>query len=108
MTESNKLPPEAESEKTTEIAAFVAGGGAVGAITSVVGVGLATALLPVAALGMVIGLAAYGVKQALFDDVESVTPSESNTPTENHSAQVDTNAENSVQSEAAADMGMSD
>lgn len=89
MTDADKLPQneslQEESPKVREIAAFVAGGGAVGALTSttVGGMGLAVAgtavsvgLLPVAALGMVIGLAAYGVKRALFDDVTSTTSPE--------------------------------
>jgi hypothetical protein len=74
MTESNEDSKQdwQESKKTTEIAAFIAGGGvlssgAVVAGSTAIGVGL----LPVAALGMVVGLAAYGVKQALFFDVKS-------------------------------------
>ncbi len=78
MTEPNES--EIESSHTTEVATFVASGGALTsglavAGTSVIGFGL----LPVAALGMVVGLAAYGVKRALFDDVKSDMKSDTET-----------------------------
>jgi hypothetical protein len=70
MTESNDT--QAESKHTSEVATFVAGGGALTSGLAVAGTtAIGVGLLPVAALGMVVGLAAYGVKRALFDDVKS-------------------------------------
>jgi hypothetical protein len=77
MTESNEGSKEVrqESNKTTEVAAFIAGGGVLGSGAVVAGsAAIGVSLLPVAALGMVVGLAAYGVKRALFDDVKSPPP----------------------------------
>lgn len=74
MTEPNDTQnsSEAESKKTTEVATFVAGGGVLTSGLAVAGTtAIGVSLLPVAALGMVVGLAAYGVKRALFDEVKS-------------------------------------
>lgn len=81
MTEPNES--EIESSHTTEVATFVASGGALTSGLAVAGTSaIGFGLLPVAALGMMVGLAAYGVKRALFDDVKSDTErsSQSQTP----------------------------
>ena len=78
MTESNDT--QAESKHTSEVATFVAGGGALTSGLAVAGTtAIGVGLLPVAALGMVVGLAAYGVKRALFDDVKSDMKSDTET-----------------------------
>jgi hypothetical protein len=95
-----------ESKKTTEVAAFVAGGGvlssgAVVAGTATIGVGL----LPIAALGMVVGLAAYGVKRALFDDVKSppTSPPDESAISQDDGGQTHSNAEISASANIAGD-----
>jgi hypothetical protein len=104
-----------ESHKVREVAAFVAGGGAVGALTSttvggnmglaVAGTAVSVGLLPVAALGMVIGLAAYGVKRALFDDVKSTTSPDTSATDQDDATQTHLHSEDSASS---SDMSVSD
>ena len=96
-----------ESKKATEVAAFVAGGGALssGAVavgTATIGVGL----LPIAALGMVVGLAAYGVKRALFDDVQSPPisqPDDKSAISQDDGGQTHSNAEISTSADISSD-----
>jgi len=100
-TESDQEGWSQESKKVTEVAAFVAGGGALSSGAVVVGTAaIGVGLLPVAALGMVVGLAAYGVKRALFDDVKSPTVS----PEPDKSA---THQDDSVQTHSNAEIGAS-
>lgn len=74
MTEPNET--ETESSHTTEVATFIASGGALTSGLAVAGTtAIGVGLLPVVALGMVVGLAAYGVKRALFDDMKSASQS---------------------------------
>ena len=103
MTESTESDQDwnQESKKVTEVAAFVAGGGALSSGAVVVGTAaIGVGLLPIAALGMVVGLAAYGVKRALFDDVKSPTVS----PQPDKSA---THQDDSVQTHSNAEIGAS-
>lgn len=79
MTEPNET--QEESKNTSEVATFMAGGGALTSGLAVAGTAaIGISLVPVAALGMVVGLAAYGVKRALFDDVKSSQSSAPATP----------------------------
>lgn len=68
--------PQQESSNTGEVITYTASGGVAGGVTSaVVGkMGLAVAggavgigLLPMIGIGAVAGLAAYGLKRALYD-----------------------------------------
>lgn len=96
-----------ESKKATEVAAFVAGGGALSSGAVVVGTAtIGVGLLPIAALGMVVGLAAYGVKRALFDDVKSPPtslPPDKSAISQDDGGQTHSNAEISASADMSSD-----
>lgn len=76
MIEPNET--QVESKNTSEVATFIAGGGVLTSGIAVAGTtAIGIGLLPVAALGMVVGLAAYGVKRALFDGEKSLQAGDS-------------------------------